>query len=208
MKVKFKRLEAEAKAPTKAHKSDAGYDIVATRRYFDEIGKVVYGTGIAVEIPEGYVGLLFPRSSVCCYDLSPNNCIGVIDSGYRGEIMFKFRPTLLYCDNISIHRGHGRHARDYAGSLQIDPATQSVMANGLDSTFFGSFPTYPSGRATTAINEEGRTKLLSTLDPRLYEVGDRVGQLLILPIPQIEFEESDELSPSDRGVGGYGSTGK
>jgi dUTP pyrophosphatase len=52
---------------------------------------VTYDTGLSMEIPEGYVGLLFPRSSISKTILNLSNSVGVIDSGYRGPIMFKFR---------------------------------------------------------------------------------------------------------------------
>lgn len=142
MKIRFKKLTEKAVMPTKAHATDAGFDLTATSRTIDTAGNFVYGTGIAVEIPEGYMGLVFPRSSIAKYTLLLTNSVGVIDSGYRGEIMAKF------CDNKLTARGE------------------------------------------------------------VYEVGERIAQLIILPYPAIEFEEVAELSTSDRGVGGYGSTGK
>ena len=142
MKVKIKRLNKDAVLPYKAHATDAGMDMVATSRDFDDNGNVVYGTGIAVEIPQGYVGLVFPRSSVSRQDMVLSNSVGVIDSGYRGEITFKFKTV---------------------GSKMY---------------------------------------------PDMYHVGDRIGQLIILPYPDIHWDEVDELEDSDRGDGGYGSTGK
>ena len=142
MKVKIKRLNKNAVLPYKAHATDAGMDMVATSRDFDGNGNVVYGTGIAVEIPQGYVGLVFPRSSVSRQDMVLSNSVGVIDSGYRGEITFKFKTV---------------------GSKMY---------------------------------------------PDMYHVGDRIGQLIILPYPDIHWDEVDELEDSDRGDGGYGSTGK
>lgn len=150
MKVKIKKLCESAVIPQYAHVTDAGLDLVATSKLCDEYDNVVYGTGITVEIPEGYVGLLFPRSSNCKKNVWLTNAVGVIDSGYRGEITFKYRPTY----QAKINEG---------------------MRNGI-------------------VNE--------------YEIGDRIGQLIIMPYPQIEFEEADELSETERGVGGYGSTGK
>lgn len=150
MKVKFRILNSRATMPNKAHASDAGFDLTATSRFTDDRGNIVYGTGIAVEIPEGYVGLLFPRSSVCKYDLSLSNAVGVCDSGFRGEILFKFKPTLRY---IGI------------GLAIVNPTDT-------------------------------------------YNVGDRIGQIIIMPYPSIEWEEVDELSDSDRGANGYGSSGR
>lgn len=142
MKVKIKRLNKDAVLPYKAHATDAGMDMVATSRDFDGNGNVVYGTGIAVEIPQGYVGLVFPRSSVSRQDMVLSNSVGVIDSGYRGEITFKFKTV---------------------GSKMY---------------------------------------------PDMYNVGDRIGQLIVMPYPDILWDEVDELEDSDRGDGGYGSTGK
>lgn len=141
MKVRVKKLNENAVLPFKAHDTDAGFDLVATTMDVDEYGNIVYGTGLAFEIPKGYVGLLFPRSSIAKQDLRLTNCVGVIDSGYRGEVMMKFRKTK---DLVSIH----------------------------------------------------------------YVAGERIGQLIIMPIPDIELVESDELSDSDRGEGGFGSSGK
>lgn len=91
MKVKFKKLTEEAVIPEKAHSTDAGFDMVADSVTIDEhYDQLVVGTGIAVAIPEGYVGLLFPRSSIYKTGLRLNNSVGVIDAGYRGEIKARF----------------------------------------------------------------------------------------------------------------------
>lgn len=143
MVVKVKKLVPDAVLPKKAHGSDAGYDLVAVSREVDEDGAVVYGTGLAFEIPEGYVGLVFPRSSVAKKDLILSNCVGVIDAGYRGEVMAKFRP---------LYRRLGV--------------------------------------------------------PSLYEVGDRICQIVFVKLPGVQLVESEELGESDRGTGGYGSSGR
>ena len=145
MKVKIKKLHPDAVIPTYSKEGDAGMDLTAVSISGDEKGNIVYKTGIAMEIPKGYVGLIFPRSSVSNYRLTLANSVGVIDSGYRGEIMFKFRPTLT------------------------TPFTKDLKS--------------------------------------AYDINERVGQLIILPYPQIEFEETDKLSETLRGDGGYGSTG-
>lgn len=97
MTLKIKRLSEEAILPIRAHKSDAGIDLTCTSitQELNECGQLilVYHTGLAVEIPEGYVGLLFQRSSVYKKSISMTNAVGVIDSGYRGEIIGKFRST-------------------------------------------------------------------------------------------------------------------
>ena len=93
LKVKIKKLHHDAVIPRYAKPGDAGLDLTAVSRTFDEDGNVVYGTGLAFEIPEGYVGLVFPRSSLSKKDIALSNAVGVIDSGYRGEVTAKFKPT-------------------------------------------------------------------------------------------------------------------
>lgn len=169
--VKIKRLNENAVIPAYAHATDAGLDLVATSKTIDEYGNVVYGTGIALEIPEGYVGLVFPRSSNCKKHLLLTNSVGVIDSGYRGEVTFKYRPPMVVCY---------KKLKDRLARLLLG-ARRTAKCRGVDTETWHLFE---------------------------YEVGDRVGQLIILPYPKVEFEEVEKLSDSDRGTGGYGSTGK
>ncbi len=162
MKVRIKKLSPNARIPKKAHASDAGFDLYATSfRYDKEEGNLVYGTGLAFEIPEGYVGYIFSRSSISRHDMMMTNAVSVIDAGFRGEVTLKFKIP----------------ARVYSYS------PKRTMA-----------PIYTPERNQYA-------------DSRIYEVGERIGQLIIMPIPGIEFQESDELSDSERGTGGYGSSG-
>lgn len=186
MKVRFRKLTVDAVVPVKAHRSDAGFDLTSTSRVFDKEGNVTYGFGLALEIPKGYVGLIFPRSSIARKDLALSNAVGVIDSSYRGEIKAKFKPTLLYVDKDGV----GKNDTDYEGSDQIDIKTQEV-------TFHGRRKNYP---------DVGKGRL--PFMPRTYEVGERIAQLIIMPYPEVEFVEAYELSGSDRGEGGFGSTGK
>lgn len=138
MKVKIKTLHPDAIIPEYAKVGDAGLDLTAVDVIADE-HTLTYKTGLAIEIPPWHVGLLFPRSSVYKTGQTLTNCVGVIDSGYRGEIMLKY-----------------------------------------------------------------------TLSPYAteYEIGDRVGQIIIVPYPRIDFHQVDELTPTDRGSKGYGSTGR
>ena len=140
MKIKYRKLVESAVEPKRAHASDAGFDLVAVTAGFKD-GCWVCGTGLAFEIPDGYVGLVFPRSSIVKKDMSMANAVGVIDAGYRGEVTCRFRM---------------------AGMLEF---------------------------------------------PR-YGVGERVAQMVIVKLPDVDFEEAEELSESDRGDGGYGSTGR
>ena len=173
MEVKIKKLCDSAVIPSYAKPGDAGMDLVATSRIFDKYGNVEYGTGLAMEIPEGYVGLLFPRSSISKHDLSLANAVGVIDSGYRGEIKFKFKPTLAY--------------------MTFGVATNS-KGIGEDSDSF-DFVGIAGGIEKDCV------------DASIYNVGDRIGQIIIMPYPTISFLEVDELSSTERADGGFGHTG-
>lgn len=89
MRIRFKRLSETAKQPTRGTDGSAGLDLYVSRCGFEN-GLFVCHSDIALEIPRGYVGLLFPRSSVCSTNLRMANCVGVIDSDYRGEISARF----------------------------------------------------------------------------------------------------------------------
>ena len=144
MKVRIKKLNENAVIPTYAKEGDAGMDMVATRIINETLDSITYGTDIALEIPEGFVGLAFPRSSIRKTHLHLSNSVGVIDSGYRGEIQATFKKI------------------------------QGVSNNALNN----------------------------------YKVGDRIFQIMIIPHPPIEFKEVEELTNTERGEGGFGSTGK
>ena len=102
MKVKVKKLNSEAIIPKYAHPTDAGLDLTAVSYERDSNNLIVYHTGLSIGIPKGYVGLIYPRSSISKYDLELTNSVGVIDSGYRGEILFKFRETTKDFPNIYV----------------------------------------------------------------------------------------------------------
>lgn len=142
MQLKFKRLHADAVIPQYAKAGDAGLDLVATEIIFndtDDFGNINVKFGLAVEIPENHVGLLFPRSSIYKNNTLLCNSVGVIDSGYRGEL-------------------------------------QAFMLGDIET--FG------------------------------YKKGDKVLQLVIMPIPALEVIEVEELSNTERGKTGFGSSGK
>ena len=162
MNIKIKKLDANAVIPAYAKQGDAGMDITAVSKIYDKDGNVSYGTGLAFEIPEGYVALLFPRSSNSKKELVLSNSVGVLDSGYRGEVFFKFKPVPFFSE---------------------DELTDSFESD----TYFST--------------------ALSIDQVEEYNVGDRIGQIIVLPYPQVTFVEVDELSSSERGTGGFGSTG-
>ena len=144
-KVRIKKLNENATVPTHATVGSAGADLYAVcERDFIEIPPhetVLIHTGFAFEIPDGYVGLVFARSSLGTErGLAPANKVGVIDSDYRGEVM------------VSLHN----HS--------------NVLAQ--------------------------------------IENGERIAQMVIVPFLKTEFVLSDELDDTERGAGGFGSTGK
>ena len=93
MLIKIKRLNENAVIPKYAKPGDACVDLVATSLTYDEEKGFVYGTGLAVEIPQGWVGRIYPRSSNCKTTAYLTNSVGNVDSGYRGEVIKKKKNT-------------------------------------------------------------------------------------------------------------------
>jgi len=93
MELKIKRLYRDSIMPIKATEWAAGIDLYANNNSTTEQGLIKWGTGVAVEIPRGFVGLLVPRSSICKTSLMMKNGVGIIDSDYRGELFIQFRYT-------------------------------------------------------------------------------------------------------------------
>ena len=138
MYLRVKKLHEDAVIPSRANEGDAGIDLVAislhkTDDYWE------FGTGLAMEIPSHMVGLIFPRSSISKTHHSLRNSVGVIDSGYRGEV--KLRMSVPDTDQC-------------------------------------------------------------------YNVGDRIGQLIVIDCPLVKILETEELDDSERGEGGFGSSGE
>jgi len=90
MRVRVKKIHENAVIPTYAHFGDACVDLVAVRKWIDDRGNCCYGTGLAMEIPSNHVGYIFPGSSISKTSMTLRNAVGVVDSGYRGEIIIKF----------------------------------------------------------------------------------------------------------------------
>lgn len=137
------KLTDGAPLPKHAKEGDAGLDLT-TREAVTVLpnSTKMVGTGVSVEIPAGYVGLVFPRSGLAGRrGVTLANCVGVIDSGYRGEI------------HAPLHN-------------------------------------------------------LDAWSAEKIEAGERVCQLVIVPFETVQCVEVDELSDTERGGGGFGSTGK
>ena len=121
LKVRFKKLVENAVIPTYKTVGAAGMDVTAIRTEAIDYGNQLKAyTGIAVEIPKGYVGLLFPRSSIVKTNNRLGNCVGVIDSGYRGEITFVFDNVDILIDRISNYTDNYK-VRHAVGQLVILP---------------------------------------------------------------------------------------
>ena len=145
MQIKIKKVNPNAKIPTHGSEQAAGYDLYAcldAENITIEAHKTVkVPTGLSMAIPEGYFGAIFARSGLAAKQgLRPANCVGVVDSDYRGEFI-----VMLHND---------------------------------------------------------------TDEPKTVENGDRVAQLVVMPFMPVDFEETDSLDETQRGTGGFGSTGK
>ncbi len=142
MNIKIKKLHPDAIIPKYATKGSACFDLHAdSDAIVEEDSPSVLHTGIAVEIPDGYAMMIYSRSGHGFKnDTRLANCVGILDSDYRGEILVKLTA-------------------DKGGQLVVQP-------------------------------------------------GDRIAQAMIVPINQVKFEEVNELSETERGQGGFGSTGK
>jgi len=138
--IKIKKLSKDAVIPSYAKIGDVGLDLTAVSISYTD-NYIEYGTGLAIEIPEGFGGFIFPRSSISNYDLSLCNSIGVIDSNYRGELKLRFKTTYNFKPN------------------------------------------------------------------NLYNIGDRIGQLIVMPIPKIKLQVVDDLDITNRNSLGFGSSG-
>ncbi len=150
MKINIKKLNDTAIIPTRGSEYAAGYDLYAgcvDEKNLEEVNVISpystmkIHTGIAMEIPEGYFGAIFARSGLATKQgLRPANCVGVIDSDYRGEIIV---------------------------ALRNDSASEQTITSG-----------------------------------------ERIAQIVIMPYLPVEFGEVDSLEDTERGDGGFGSTGK
>lgn len=178
MKIKFVKTHPDAVIPTRGSAGAAGFDLTAVSLR-RAADLYIYDIGIAMEIPEGYFAAIFSRSSIFFTGLELTNCVGVIDSDFRAPISAIFREV---------------------------PGDQHARRLALH-------PLFP-----------GKTHMMCP-----YKPGDRIAQLIIQPcvvptqkvrqdmeiayrlpmqLEQVEFVEVPELSQTERGAKGYGSTGR
>lgn len=142
------KLDAGAYKPTKAHATDAGFDLYAKEEKLIGMNNVIFDTGVHILIPAGFVGLVLPRSSMSAKGVICST--GVIDAGYSGSIKICLRCQKWHFDY----------------DCHIDNDTLKVKA------------------------------------------GERIAQIVIVPIPEIELQEVNELPQTDRGSNGFGSSGR
>ncbi len=178
MQIKFMKTHPDAVIPTRGSAGAAGFDLTAVSLR-RAADLYIYDIGIAMEIPEGYFAAIFPRSSIFFTGLELTNCVGVIDSDFRAPISAIFREV---------------------------PGDQGARRRALH-------PLFP-----------GKTHMMCP-----YKPGDRIAQLIIqscvvptqkvrqdmeiayrlpMQLEQVEFVEVPELSQTERGAKGYGSTGR
>ena len=142
-KVRFRKLDARAVPPAYGSAAAAGADLYAVSDEPIRIAPhqtVLVHTGLAVEIPAGFVGLVCARSGLATKQgLAPANKVGVVDADYRGEVM------------VALHN----HSEQ----------------------------------------------------ERIVDHGERIAQLVLLPYLTADYEQADSLTDTDRGAGGFGSTG-
>lgn len=177
--IKYKILDDLAKEPQQANAIDAGHDMYAIDNgtlgiketgqdpWGNSRGRIMYiqyRTGIAVEPPIGYHTELFPRSSVSKKDLVLANSIGLVDWGYRNEIIFRFKPIL---DTYEVRWGPKMKYLK----------TQDDILDYLRKTY------------------------------DFYKTGERIGQLVLRKTEHYQMVKVDELSDTERGMGGLGSSG-
>lgn len=163
MEIRTKKLTKTAQLPVMGSAGAGAFDFYADQ-VITKDNIVTVKTGLAMEIPEGYMLCLAPRSSISKSGWILANSFGIVDSDYRGEIMFKFIPALY----------------------ELDTEEESIHGK------FEEFLTY------------------AALNPHYfpYTPNDRIGQGFLLPVIPATFRSVRKLSETDRGEGGFGSTGK
>lgn len=190
MKVFVKKLNDNAVVPKYAHITDAGCDMVAVSKTETD-NYIEYGTGLVFQISpfesSDWYFEIFPRSSLSNYDLILSNSVGVIDNSYRGEVKFRFKK----------HKDMLKEIKRFINGLKEIKSGRLCYEN---IQFIKDF---------WMLIEES-WKYISTYDfseYKMYEVGDKIGQMILKKRPEIEFEVVDELCETERNDGGYGSSG-
>ena len=193
LEIKIKKLEKNAIVPTYAHDGDVGMDLTAISVEYDrENDMYIYHTGIAVESEKHYGIFLFPRSSNRKTNAYLCNHVGIVDSAiYRGEIMF------CYKNRTSLETLANNEKMSYLFNSSWKPITVSS----------GDTVTFTWNETIKSAKDAGNWVLDNPMDFAPYKVGDRIGQMVVLPYPNVKITEVGELSETERGSNGFGSTG-
>lgn len=193
VEIKFKKTRENAVVPKYAHVGDAGLDMTAAHVEYDfENDCYKYYTGIAFESPKQVLMFAMPRSSNYKTDCYLANGIGLIDTAtYRGEIIFCYKPRLpLEIASRTVGMDN----------FLIELSDISEPNQDLTLSILKSFQSYAKGVKDYYERAE-------KLEFAPFKVGERIGQMLVLNHPEVELIES-ELSETERGDKGFGSTGK
>ena len=185
--VKIKLIHENAKAPFRAHDTDGGWDITAARIERVENTVTVY-TGMCVQVPTGYKLTIVPRSNITKHNWEISNSPALIDSAYRGEIILKFKT---YVAPIQVME------------LEDDPNKEPEMITVPQPVVNGTVDAVNIQREI----QPQRQKLTYQYEPFPYKEGDRVAQCYLEEVIPMVFKTVDELDDTDRGDGGFGSTG-
>lgn len=163
--VKIHKVHPDAVIPTYSHPGDAGMDVTAVAINVTD-NYIEYDTGLQFQLPPGYVMLIFPRSSNSKKDLLLANSVGVLDSGYTGNLKLRYK-------------------RNYR--IEHLGTNKTLEKSGF---------------------EHNVSPIDILIADKYYNIGDRVGQIMIIPYPEINFTETEVFEDTERGSGGFGSTGK
>lgn len=182
LEVSFKKLDERAVIPTYAHDGDVGMDMTAIYvEYVSDGDYYIYHTGLVFETDKHYGIFLFPRSSNRKTDAYLCNHVGIADSAiYRGEIMFCFKNRT------------------------------SLRQNALERRVIEFFNAIEDGKSVEEATKESVKGWMDAMNNPMifapYKVGDRIGQMVVLPYPNVKLVERQELSETERGKNGFGST--
>jgi dUTP pyrophosphatase len=201
MEIKVKKLHEDAILPVFAKEGDAGADLTATSIEFKN-HKVIYGTGISVEIPDGYCMKIYPRSSIYKTSLRLCNNVGIIDSGYRNEIKlifdfigYGFRELYHEFKDLKLklyNKFNDKYKfKIFKKQIEID-AIEKLYKEYVD---------YSYDVFLREVYEHPMHNIF-------YKTGDRIGQAIIEKLVPTKYIEVKELDMSNDRGGGLGSTGR
>ena len=195
LKIKLKKLDERAVIPTYAHNGDVGMDLTAIDvEYNEELDTYIYHTGLAFESPFNYGQFLYPRSSNRKTEAFLCNGVGIADSAiYRGEIIFCYKNRTSLSTESRLHYLETMiDSANLISKLRTDLSLSEVLKLSQEAAMLAR---------DSIVN---RTK---SLEFAPYKTGDKIGQMVFNSYPTVEIEVVEELSTTERGENGFGSTG-